>query len=235
MATARLCSKPEPAPAPLQAALPAFPIAVLGIGMGHETLVTSNGQLSPVLTTLLIGIRNEVALGLGVVVVLRWREDEGWQVTCRDKDKNPLTPTAPPRTGILAKHPQALSLPSMQPVSPLATAVPAEMATSSPQRTGGWLAHTYFGHRKRHRHGHADKESRQEDLREERLGVALGAVEAFDDQPMELAQLQPRALQLEAPLPSQVIVLCLRLLVWDGRSMSAPGTAAPVPTLAPGR
>lgn len=69
---ARLRSKPEPAPAPLQAALLAVPIAVPGIGTGHGTLVISKWQLSPVLTTLLIGVRNEVALGLGVVVVLRW-------------------------------------------------------------------------------------------------------------------------------------------------------------------
>lgn len=56
---------------------------------------------------------------------------------------------------------------------------------------GQGLAGTYFRHGECHSHGHADKEGRQKDLREEGLGVALGTVEAFYNQPVELAQLQP--------------------------------------------
>lgn len=66
----------------------------MGLGHGHQ-----QWQLSPVLTPLLVGVRNEVALGLSVVVVLGWREDEGWQITCGDKDRNLLLLTAPLHTG----------------------------------------------------------------------------------------------------------------------------------------
>lgn len=54
-------------------------------------------------------------------------------------------------------------------------------------QVGRWLACTYFRNGERHSHGHTDEKGGQEDLREEGLGVALGTVEAFDDQPMELA------------------------------------------------
>ena len=69
IAAARLCSKPKPAPvpAPLWAALPTAPHRDRD---GDRALVTSERQLSPVLTPLLVGVRDEVALGLGVVVVL---------------------------------------------------------------------------------------------------------------------------------------------------------------------
>lgn len=48
------------------------PIVVLGTGvrLGCRMVLLSKRQLSPVLTPLLVGIRNEIALGLGVIVVL---------------------------------------------------------------------------------------------------------------------------------------------------------------------
>lgn len=62
---------------------------------------------------------------------------------------------------------------------------------------------TYRRHRQSHRHGDADKEGRQEDLWEEALCVSLGAVEPLDDETVELTELQPPALQLEATLAFQ--------------------------------
>lgn len=52
---------------------------------------------------------------------------------------------------------------------------------------------TYGRHRQSHRHGDTDEEGRQEDLREEALGVPLGAVEPLDDETVELTELQPPA------------------------------------------
>ena len=49
-------------------------------------------------------------------------------------------------------------------------------------------------------HSHADKESREQDLRRQRLGVAPGTVEALHQEPVELTHLQPPALQLAAAL-----------------------------------
>lgn len=62
---------------------------------------------------------------------------------------------------------------------------------------------TYRRHRQSHRHGNADKEGRQEDLREEALCVSLGTVEPLDNETVELTELQPPALQLEATLAFQ--------------------------------
>lgn len=88
---------------------------------------------------------------------------------------------------------------------------------------------TYGGHGQGNSHGHAHEEGGQHDLGEEALGVPLGAVEALDNEAVELAQLQPPALQLEAALALQHRFRgCL--LIWTSRntdtqqSVSAPST-----------
>lgn len=72
---------------------------------------------------------------------------------------------------------------------------------------------TYCGHRQSHSHGNAHEEGRQEDLGEEALRVPLGAVEPLDDETVELTELQPPALQLEAALALQ------HLCFWGGRAL----------------
>lgn len=80
------------------------------------------------------------------------------------------------------------------------------------------MGRTDLGYGKRHRHGHADKEGGEEDLGEEGLGVALGTVEALDDQPVELPQFQPGALQFETALAGQGRLFRVGLLVCGGGS-----------------
>ena len=65
------------------------------------------------------------------------------------------------------------------------------------------MARTYLGHGEGDGHGHTDEEGGQHDLGEEALGVPLGAVEAFYDEAVELAQAEPPALQLDAALSLQ--------------------------------
>lgn len=62
---------------------------------------------------------------------------------------------------------------------------------------------TDLGHGQSHSHGHADEEGRQEDLGEQAFGVPLGTVEPLDEEAVELAELQPPALQPEAALALQ--------------------------------
>lgn len=81
---------------------------------------------------------------------------------------------------------------------------------------------TYRRHRQSHGHGYTDKEGRQEDLRKESLCVSLGTVEPLDDETVELTELQPPALVLEAALAFQHFcfwgrgVLCI---VWHRRQI----------------
>lgn len=37
----------------------------------------------PVLGSVFIGIRDEVASWLGIVMILRWGQDQGWQISCK--------------------------------------------------------------------------------------------------------------------------------------------------------
>lgn len=83
------------------------------------------------------------------------------------------------------------------------------------------LPPTYFRDREGHRHGDADEEGGQQDLGEDGLAVALGTMEALHQQTVELAQLQPGALQPEAALPgqgrlSQVSLWLCRKGRWEG-------------------
>lgn len=79
---------------------------------------------------------------------------------------------------------------------------------------------TYFRDREGHRHGHADEEGGQQDLGEDGLAVAFGTMEALDQQPVKLAQLQPGALQLDAALSGQVSLFQVSLWLCTKRGQA---------------